>query len=587
MKWLAIVFLCLSCGPLTQAQKNSLAGSLTEKQRLLKDAKEDTERVRLMLDVSFLSMLIHPDTCFLYAQRAFQLASKLHREKDMEFGLIQMGAGLRFAGNYPKAIDCELKALQLGEKLNDTAGLIQSYGFLGTTYWDQGYSEQALSNLLKSRKYCYMQQDPFWTTIILSDLGYTYAQLNQLDSALSIEEIAAQINSKYNFHFPFLPFSLAAIDEKRGLYGKAIDEYRLCIQFARVNNIQRDILLSYVAIGRVYKKLGGTDSSVYYLNKVLKDTEYLYLPVKLDAVNILSSIYEQKNNKDSMVKYLKWKGVLQDSAFGQEKARQVQNMTYSEFFRQQEMADDKTRMEELSKKNVQKWWFAGSVLALVFLSFYIFYRYRIAQLMKLQAIRNEISKDLHDDIGSTLSSISILSEVARNKMEEGQHEQSLSVLGKINTYSHEMIEKMSDIVWAVNSGDDRIEDLIQRIKNAVVETCALKKIGLEFQVDEGFRNQELSITVRKNIYLICKEAVNNAIKHAGCSKINAYFKTSSSGLAITIRDDGNGFDPENATAGNGLKNIRLRVAEINGAVVIQSMKNNTVIGIEIPVPKTQ
>jgi signal transduction histidine kinase len=222
---------------------------------------------------------------------------------------------------------------------------------------------------------------------------------------------------------------------------------------------------------------------------------------------------------------------------------------------------------------------------IVFLGLFGFYRYRLAQLLKLQSIRNEISKDLHDDIGSTLSSITVLSEVARSKMQEGQQEQSISVLGKINSYSLEMVEKMSDIVWAVNSGNDHLEDLIQRIKKASAETCSLKNIKLNFEVDENFKKLLLPIASRRNIYLICRESINNAIKHAECDLIELIFKIHSGMIEIMIRDNGKGFDTLKENTGNGLKNIQFRVLEINGKASIYSKPNNTMIVVQIPVPK--
>jgi two-component system, NarL family, sensor histidine kinase UhpB len=548
-------------------------------------AKTDTERIQLMLDIGFLALLSYPDTCVVYTQRAFEMAQEIKNEREMEFGLLEMGMGLRFLADYPKALDCELKGLQLAEKLNDTTGFVYAYGFIGAIYRDQGYFEQALINANKGKKYFENFGNSFLSIIGFSDLGNTYFQTNQLDSAFFYEEQADRIGKKYGYNHPYIPYTLASIYEKRGDYNRSIEYYRLSGLYGAGNKFLRDILRSYSAIGRIQLKIGNTDSAIYYADLVLKDTAKVPIPIKLEVSKLLSESYERKKNKDSIVKYLKLTSTLQDSLFGQEQARKVQNLTHSETLRQQEMTEEKARIEEVTRENRQNLWLAGSGALLVFLALFGFYRYRLLQLVKLQSVRNEISKDLHDDIGSTLSSISILSEVAKNKMEGGHQDQSISALGKINTYSHEMAEKMSDIVWTVNSRNDSIDNLMQRIKYANVESCALKNISLEMEADESFRRQELPMAFRKNIYMICKEAVHNAIKHANAKRITIQFKLLHGYMQIVILDDGKGFDIQCEKKGNGLGNMQSRAAELYGTLIIESMPDCTSIRLQAPIPK--
>jgi ligand-binding sensor domain-containing protein len=232
----------------------------------------------------------------------------------------------------------------------------------------------------------------------------------------------------------------------------------------------------------------------------------------------------------------------------------------------------------------QTWWFKSLLALTAALLLTIIYRYRINQLLQVHALRDEISKDLHDDIGATLSTIRILSEVAKNKLESGQQETSYSLLSKISDHSLEMVEKMGDMVWSINPGKETIGDLILRLKGFALETCASKDIRLSINSNEPAFDQPLSMDLRKNLYLICKEAINNAIKHADCRQITVNFTLKAAFLDIFIADDGKGFDPASAKISNGLKNMHSRAKEIKATMTIYSIQKQTRLSILVPLP---
>jgi ligand-binding sensor domain-containing protein/two-component sensor histidine kinase len=231
----------------------------------------------------------------------------------------------------------------------------------------------------------------------------------------------------------------------------------------------------------------------------------------------------------------------------------------------------------------QTWWFKFMLVAILVLLLYGLYRFRINQVLKLHNIRNEISKDLHDDLGATLGSISILSEVAKNNMKSGLQDQTFSLLTKISRHSQEMVEKMSDIVWAINPKNESLDKIIQRLTNFGQVTCASRAIELDIKTDEDSFNRVFNMEAIKNIYLIVKEAMNNAIKHSACQHLTVVFKSVPAGLEISIVDDGTGFDPLAVKNGNGLFNMESRVKEMKGSISIHSKNNNTVVALRIPI----
>ncbi len=229
------------------------------------------------------------------------------------------------------------------------------------------------------------------------------------------------------------------------------------------------------------------------------------------------------------------------------------------------------------------WWFIALCLLFVASMAYLFYRYRIRQLMKLQAIRNKIARDLHDDIGSTLGSISVFSEAARQLLEQNKAERAQNMLGKIGDTSREMIDNMSDIVWSVNPKNDSAKHLIERMRVFAGDLVASSEIELVFNAETGVEDWKLSMEQRKNIFLIFKETVYNTIKYSGTQKLFVEVKRSQKNLLFIIADKGKGFDVNNYTSknGNGIKNMRFRAEEVGAIYQIESSPAGTTTTIKV------
>ncbi len=198
------------------------------------------------------------------------------------------------------------------------------------------------------------------------------------------------------------------------------------------------------------------------------------------------------------------------------------------------------------------------------------YSYRKRSREALSLMRQKIASDLHDDIGSTLNSISVYSEIAGNQMLTNP-EKAKGILKKMGDASRNMIDVMNDIVWAVNPKNDQFENVLQRMQYFAAELLSGKNILLDFYVDEKIKNIKLAMERRKNIYLIFKEALNNAFKYSGADVVHVRIEQSGNTLMMQIVDDGVGFDTINdSLGGNGLKNMQQRAAEIHARLRVHS-----------------
>lgn len=212
-------------------------------------------------------------------------------------------------------------------------------------------------------------------------------------------------------------------------------------------------------------------------------------------------------------------------------------------------------------------WFIIGIALLAAALLYAAYRYRLRQALQMERLRTRIATDLHDDIGATLSSISMYSETVKNQL-KGQNPQLENVLNKMGESSRDMVTSMSDMVWAINPGNDEGDKLVKRMESYATDICAIRNITLHFVADTQISTSVLPLEHRKNMYLIFKEAVNNAVKYAYANNIWVQLGMNGKRITLLVKDDGKGYDPETVRPGNGLKNFSLRAKEIGGQLTI-------------------
>jgi two-component sensor histidine kinase len=215
------------------------------------------------------------------------------------------------------------------------------------------------------------------------------------------------------------------------------------------------------------------------------------------------------------------------------------------------------------------WWFRLTIVIVIVTAAYWFYRYRINQTLKLQAVRNRIASDLHDEIGSNLSNISIFSNVAQ---QNENNSATASMLQRITEYTQLSMEAMSDIVWMINTRNDRFENIMVRMRTLAAEIFEATNWRLHMQFDEKLYNLNMNMEERKNFYLIYKEAINNIAKYAECKDVWISMALDHSKILLEIKDNGKGFDVENIGEGNGLVNMKKRAEMLKGKLTITSKR---------------
>ncbi len=227
----------------------------------------------------------------------------------------------------------------------------------------------------------------------------------------------------------------------------------------------------------------------------------------------------------------------------------------------------------------RQWWFiAGTVLCIV-LMVALLVRVRLTRLLAIERLRSRIATDLHDDIGSGLTRITILSDVAHRQVQSLREEsrpqaddagEILKELEKVRSTARGLIDTMSDVVWSIDPSHESFERLVQRLRSFAYELCEGKNIRLSFLVPEKVLSVRMSSEGMRNVLLLSKEAMTNIAKHASCSSAELKIDVEHHNLIVSVADDGKGFNPAKTEGGNGLVNMRKRTEQAGGTFAVSS-----------------
>ena len=544
------------------------------RKKALLTQKEDTNKVKLLTQISNAYSFSYPDTALVYAQQAITLAEKINFEHGILNANRSLIRSLTFLGNFPLALDFGFKAHTLAKKIGSPREIIFATGNLAQCYFNLGDYTTCLKyerDIVKIVK----EFHPDSIAFIWQDIAKVFGAMNQSDSAVFYAKESYKVLKRWKFADlnGSIYTTLGNAFASNGNYDSALFYYKIGVPISIRRSFAIFKIDLYNGIAKAYKASGNLDSALWYSKKVLSDKSGHSYPIgSLNAANILAAIYESKNKPDSTLKYLQIAIGLKDSLFNREQTIAVQNLTYKEQEKQKEIADSKLKL-----RNQFILYFSLVVfIAVLVITGIVFRNNRQKQL---QNMRNSIANDLLDDIGSTLSSISILSELAKQKSPEAK-----SLLDSIGENTLSIQENMSDIVWTITSKNDHFGNVLHRMNQFASEIFEAKNVELDFTSDAALSTSRLTMKQRKNFYLFFKEVVNNAAKYSDAKKVSVTISKKEQEVEMNISDDGRGFDTTKIYNGNGMSTLKKRGEELNGCFKIQSHLNEgTVVHLKFKI----
>ncbi|MCU7549960.1 tetratricopeptide repeat protein [Chitinophagaceae bacterium LB-8] len=521
-------------------------------QRVLKITTVDTTRVFTLLRICLEYYYVVPDSAMLFAQQAYHLAE----EKEFPLGAAQslaiIGDLFFEKGNYVKALETHVKALEIYERIKSPLGMAACYNNMAMVYQEQEDDRNAVRYYLKAKDIFQAKnkKDDLVKTFI--NLGFNYEKMNLLDSALFYQnkayELGLQVKNTGDIAAALV--NLGDIHHRLHQDEVALDHYRRSIPLALQENDKQLQAKAKYGIARIYKDADATDSAILYAKQSLASAvDCSFSKGVVNAADLLSHLYESQNRMDSAYWYFKKSVSTKDTLFNSEIVRKVQIINQNEQLREQE----KRAALQRYRNNLIKYAILGGVLILLIATgFWL----RVNQLKREQMIRTKLSKDLHDDLGSTLNSIKVYTNLALIKKEDVH-------LLKIKESTQEAISGVRDIMWVLDDRKDVISDLLQRIRQFAVPLCEANDIKYIQQIPEEVLYYKLDQEEKRSLYLIVKEAINNTVKYAKASEVHLTMELYLKGkLCIQIKDNGQGFDVTEPGEGNGLKNMKYRAERI-------------------------
>ncbi len=285
----------------------------------------------------------------------------------------------------------------------------------------------------------------------------------------------------------------------------------------------------------------------------------------------LAKLFSAKRDFEKAYGYMKQSEIFKDSTFKLETIKNTENLLqkYNTEKKEQEIALLNAKNEKSSIQN--KALIGGGSLVFLLtgvLVLFLVNKNKLKRLEESQKLRNKIAADLHDEIGSTLSSIMLISDMAKNQGGDSQ-----KMFTKINADSKSVMESVDEIIWSISPMNDSLQGIILRLKEYAQPLAESKNMKFDLKTDDHIEKLNLESEIRRNLYLIVKEAINNLMKYAHATQASIHFFKDKKNLVVHIIDNGQGFDSEEVTSRNGLKNMQTRAIEINGNLTFETHKN--------------
>lgn len=431
------------------------------------------------------------------------------------------------------------KAMDIYRSLNDSIGIAKTYIFLGNAY-----------NLL--------EQDDNWRNSLWEGLRLAKALNNPLLLMYAWNNL-----SQYHTVAGVPDSVLPCLEQAYRIAGQEhhmVDRNEYAINMARQYNVLQQYEQALRLLDTIY-----ADTATHQLHP-----QKLHL-AQLAHFQALKGLGHYKEASDIMEQYIALSGKIYQDESRQKALEMDERLKRSE--QEQQLAQKKWQLKK------QKLWLLALGFALAAAALLILFlrkkqqadRHRMQkekELEKMKALldgqsreRIRIAKELHDDLGSSLTAIGLLTEVLQQQPEYRDNPQ----IARIAASTHNTIDSMNELIWAINTNNDTLNSLLAHIRKFATEF--LQPAGIELVVNEEGVQQDhpLGNMARRNIYLAVKEALHNIVKHAGAKKVTIGIQVNQNLLTLLIADDGMGFTPGNNNGnGQGVQNMNTRMQETGG-----------------------
>lgn len=534
--------------------------------------------------------------------------SKTQENNDQDIQIVlfnSLGKSYSQLGQSIAALQSYQKAIKLAEQKNDKISIGKILKNMGALYEEQKNFDQALSYYNKSEKIAIEIKDESLLADCYNNKGVVYEQQLQYTKALEVYQKALKIYRKLKKHdrIALALNNIGIVYKFLNNYSEAINYYNLSLEFSERIGDQFFVAANLNNIGNVYALMHNYHKAIDFNTRSLKIAESINATnIIVEAYGSLSEDYaglgDFKKAYELNQKYVK----ANSDYINIEQSKQLAEMqTLYETEKKEREINSLKKDKEISTLNIAKQkliiqkrdyqivFIAAIVLCIATFSYLLFRKQKIKQLLTHKKAvliaenkeRMRIAKDVHDDIGSGLSKITLMAEMFNNKMSlSGKEDKEMLNISHI---SKDLVENMRDLIWVLTPENSTLDNLVARIREYCSDYLEGLKVKSTFAIQDEVPQIYILQQAQRNIFLTIKEALHNCIKHANCEKINIILFCNDELLYIVIEDSGKGFSTDDLKRkGNGLYNMKDRIESIGGKFeIVSAREEGTKVKIEV------
>ena len=603
VRWSLCVLLC-SFGLGLFAQ-NKVVDSL--RHWLAVNPVQDSTRVVNLHRLAYRLSEIDQASAWRYANEANQLAKKLNNKVNLGQSFINYAILESLEGNYAKGQEYYLKALALFEQTGWERGKAICLNNIAENYKSMNQLEKALDYTFRALELNKKTEQKRGMAVNHEQIGELYRRMGHYEESLKYLkqglELAKQADQNYQI-LPQILLGIARNYNSRREFSTALNYLEQATQQSQKHSEKLLQIQCYQEAANSFRLQHNFAKSKEYLQKAFITAQEFGSVVETANLNKqMAELAEIQGDYQGALKHFKSFKTLSDSIERKKNVVRAElvELKYTAFEKDKEnqrLKQIKTEQEaELRRQAIWIVALASLVVVLMGIIGYAFYRNRLKQIkdaQKQQAetirqmqlsdkIRSQIARDLHDDLGATLSGVAMLSQAAKRQLKE-KDEQITELLDLISVNSQRTVATIRDIIWTTRPMNDSLESIITKMKIFASELLDPKHIAYEFSINNDLSGYKLPSNQQYNFYLIFKEAINNAAKYAQAQHVWVEIFKENQQLHLRIKDDGVGFDQDAVRgSGNGLFNMEKRVEELDGNLTVQSaVAKGTVIALTLP-----
>lgn len=568
--------------------------------QLLPTLADDSNKVNCLTNICFSYVGRNDDSILFYVKKLEEVAGKINHPKGLMNVQNMNGMVHMNKGNLKSALERYTSMLEIAEKNNIVRGkniaLINMSGILIKLK----EFEKALDNYYKLIPALEKNNDKKNMLFVYMNMAIAFAEKKEYDSSIAYNQRAYVIAEEFKqFHSQIeILDNTGSVFSSKGVWDSAGYYYKRAlalIEREKMYDLKKRVLFNMALLKHTTST--AKDTALIEFHKVLSlmDTGRRDVTLISETYTALTNHFERIKEYDSAFYYLRKQNEMSKKIFTDSLNMNANEMyvKYQAEIKQKkiELLENDAKLKEMAiKKEAQRKYFAViGLVSVLLIGGYIFYLYSrkkalnnrlsssIAELKQTQAqliqlekekeaeaIRLRISRDIHDDIGSSLTKIAMLGSLTSTQVKDKLPEVS-DQLGKISDYARSVNNSMSEIIWAVNPKQDTLENLLGYMRVHTQEFLKDSSIHYKINFPETVPHLQLNPNLKRSLFLVLKESLNNTLKHAGAKNIHITFAIERlNTFTFTVADDGAGFTLQTSTqskSGNGLVNLQQRVEQ--------------------------